>query len=103
MAHSRQFFGVQVECEDFKGKVGPFSSRESAERWQGEFVQQVDWAESNVFPLYGPVEAEDLMRSTRADRRARELDRSPASKVIPIENIRGDFARDMGHPGGHYG
>jgi hypothetical protein len=95
----RKFFAVDLDHEDFKGMVGPFSSREAAEQWQDQLVIEGLYAgtsgTSNVTPLYGPVEAEELIRRGRAQRE-REMRR-----------IAGDlsdesFASRMGHPGGLY-
>lgn len=87
----RQFFAVELDYEDFKGKVGPFSSREAAERWQDHLSIEGGFSgTSSITPLYGPVEAEDLMRRARAARERR------------IAQNNESFASRMGHPGGTY-
>lgn len=96
----RQFFAVDLEHEDFKGLVGPFSSREAAERWQTHFSYEGFWANtsgsSSIVPLYGPVEAEDLVRRGRAERERRTVGTS-ADRAFDES-----FSSRMGHPGGTY-
>lgn len=101
----RQFFVVDLEHEDFKGTVGPFSSREAAERWSDQLVIDGLYVgtsgSSQIIPLHGPVEAEDLIRSRRAERE-RINEAIIREHGTPEAGSQESFASKMGHPGGMY-